>query len=156
MYVLTVVSRDTSRSAVKGGFQMTILGPLNTKVGKMEIRPPTLWCPLQITGSILNTTLLVLFQIAASSDGLLNGQHRDFWVAPRSHGTSQGILANGNNEETGGSDCRHQRQGGNCSSQGTKDVTLEKPTVYPNSGSDVINVTLPDGTRPTGKVSFIH
>ena len=37
---------------------------------------------------------------------------------------------------------------------GTKDVTLEKPTLYPNPGSDQINVILPDGTRPDGQGFF--
>ena len=34
-YILTVVNRDSVGNAVRGGFQMTILGPFNTKAGEM-------------------------------------------------------------------------------------------------------------------------
>ena len=37
-YRLTVINRNTVGDAVRGGFQLTILGPFNTKAGNMTGR----------------------------------------------------------------------------------------------------------------------
>lgn len=152
-YVLTVVSRDTSRSAVKGGFQMTILGPLNTKVGKMENPSAN-----AVVSAANNRQYFEHNPAGAFPDSSVIRWTVE-WTAPELPGGTEitwylaGNFANGNNEETGDRIVATKGKGAIVLS-GTKDVTLEKPTVYPNPGSDVINVTLPDGTRPDGQGFF--
>ena len=152
-YVLTVVSRDTSGNAVMGGFQMTILGPLNTKVGTMAKPSPS-----SIVSAANNRQYFEHNPAVEFPDSNVIRWSVE-WTAPALPGGTEitwyaaGNFVNGNNMESGDKVVSAKGKGTIVLSA-THDIALEKPTIYPNPGDDRINIVLPDGTRPDGQGFF--
>lgn len=152
-YLLTVVNRNTVGSAVKGGFQMTILGPNNTKAGDLSSAS---------SSSVITT-----------ANGRQYFEHNPAqtypdsnvlkwtveWTAPMMDPGSvitwyaAGNIANGNFDNTGD---RIVSASGNGSIilSGIDDVTTADPVVFPNPGTDQLNIVLADGSRPNGTAHF--
>ncbi len=152
-YTLTVVNRNTNGGGVKAGFQMTILGPLNTKAGDMSMPSAN------SATSMLNGRQYFEHHPATSyTDSVV--KWTVLWKAPAlAEGSTitwyaNGIIANGNVKETG--DKTTSSKGtGTISVTATQDVTREAlATIYPNPGYGVIHIELPDQMSPSGQVRF--
>lgn len=152
-YVLTVVNRNTIGDAVKGGFQMTILGPLNTKVGTMAKPSANSIVSVANNRQYFEHNPSVVYPDSNVIKWTVE------WTAPELPAGTQitwyaaGNITNGNNKESGDRVVTANGKGTIVLS-GIKDIAIEKPTLYPNPGTDHINIILPDGTRPEGQGFF--
>lgn len=152
-YLLTVVNRNTVGDAVKGGFQMTILGPNNTKAGDLAMASAS---------SVITTANGRQYfehnpaQTYPASNELTWTVE---WTAPMMDPGSvitwyaAGNIANGNFDNSG--DRIVVANGsGSIILAGIDDLTKADPVVYPNPGTDQLNVVLADGSRPNGTAHF--
>ncbi len=154
-YQLTVVNRNTIGDAVRGGFQMTILGPFNTKVGKME-RPSA-------NSAVANAMGRQYFEhhpaVEYPDSNVLRWTVD--WIAPNLAGSSvitwyiSGNIANGDFDNTGDRIVNAMGKGTIILSA-TEDATANQPTLYPNPGNDDIVVTFKDNPSPDGQVVFYN
>jgi len=153
-YVLTVVNRNTVGNAAKGGFQMTILGPFNTKAGEMT-NPSA-------SSAITNTVGGRQYFEHAPSVTYPDSNVVKWtvqWRAPEMDAGSQikwyvaGNIANGNFQSTGDRVVAANGSGTVVLSA-NEEIASIQPTVYPNPGSDRITIVLPDGTQPDGSGVF--
>lgn len=152
-YLLTVVNRNTIGDAVKGGFQMTILGPTNTKAG--DLKDPS-------SNSVVTTFNGRQYfehnpaQVYPDSNVI---KWTVEWTAPMMDPGTQitwyaaGNVANGNFDNTGDRIVTGSGSGSIILS-GVDDLVTSDPLVYPNPGTDQLNVVLGDGSRPNGVADF--
>lgn len=153
-YTLTVVVNNTTNDALKAGFQMTILSPLNTKAGEMS-NPSA-------NSTIANFLGRQYFEhnpAVSFADSTIASWTVD-WTAPDLPSGSQirwfaaGNIANGNFESSG-----DRIVGGNGSGtimlSGTNDIKPTDLTVYPNPGRGELNVQFPDGQVANGDAVWI-
>jgi hypothetical protein len=152
-YVLTVVNRNTIGDAVKGGFQMTILGPTNTKAG--ELKDPS------ANSVVTNFNSRQYFehnpaQVYPDSNVL---KWTVEWTAPMMDPGTQitwyaaGNIANGNFNNTGDRIVTNNGSGSIILAR-TDDLVQAQPLVYPNPGTDHLNIVMDDGTPLNGNVEF--
>jgi len=152
-YSLTVVNRNTNDGAVRGGFQMTILGPNNTRAGDMTL--PSASSVVSTSGGrqyfehnpavVYPDSNVVKWTVQWKAPVIASGSKITWYAA--------GNIANGNFQSTGDRIVTATGSGSSVVT-GTEDLASYKPTVYPNPGSDVINIQLSDQTRPDGQVYF--
>ncbi len=152
-YTLTVVNRNTNDGAVKGGFQLTILGPTNTRAGDMS--SPSANSALSVTGGrqyfehhpavAYPDSNVLKWTVQWKAPALASGSTITYYTT--------GIIANGNANSTGDR-MATSKGSGMIVLAGTKDVVNVNPIIYPNPGTDFINIQLPDETRPDGLVYF--
>lgn len=153
-YLLTVVNRDTVGNAIRGGFQLTILNQLNLKSGNManasassvvanaggrqyfEHNPAQLYPD----SNVLKWTVEWTAPAVADAGATIS------WYAA-------GNMANGNFQNTGDRIVGANGNGTVVLSS-TGELASEQPKVYPNPGSDQIQIVAPDGTRSDGAVIF--
>jgi hypothetical protein len=149
-YTLTVVNRNTVGDAVRGGFQMTILGPFNTKAGEMT-DPSANSTVTQTLGGrqyfehnpavLYPDSNVIKWTVQWRAPDIAAGSEITYYVA--------GNIANGNFQSTGDRIVTSNGKGTVVLSA-TEDLSLQKPTLYPNPGSDRISIVLADGTLPDG------
>lgn len=152
-YTLTVVNRNTNGGGAKAGFQMTILGPLNTKAGDMSM-PSANSATSMLNGrqyfehhpAVVYTDSVAKWTVLWKAPALAAGSVIT-WYA-------NGIIANGNLKNTG--DKTTSSKGtGTVILAATQNVAAEAPpTIYPNPGSGMIHIELPDQVSPSGQVIF--
>jgi hypothetical protein len=152
-YVLTVVNRNNVGDAVEGGFQMTILGPLNTKVGTMA--NPSANAVISNANNrqyfehspsvVYPDSNVIRWTVEWTAPALPAGTEITWYAA--------GNITNGNNKESGDRVVTANGKGTIVLSA-TENLTSEKPTLYPNPGADRINIILHDGTLPDGQGYF--
>ncbi len=151
-YTLTVVNRNTNGGGAKAGFQMTILGPLNTKAGDMSM-PSANSATSMLSGrqyfehhpSVVYTDSVAKWTVLWKAPALAAGSIIT-WYA-------NGIIANGNAKQTG--DKTTSAKGtGTIILSATKDLSIDKPIIYPNPGSGMIHIELPDQTLLSGLIRF--
>ena len=153
-YILTVVNRNTIGDAVKGGFQMTILGPFNTKAGQMT-DPSDNSAVTQTAGgrqyfehdpaTAYPDSNVIKWTVQWRAPELAAGSEITWYVA--------GNIANGNFQNSGDRIVTANGKGTVVLSA-TEELALPKPTLYPNPGADRISIVLADGTQPDGKGIF--
>lgn len=153
-YTLTVVNRNTNGGGVKAGFQITILGPLNTKAGDMSMPSAN------SATSMLNGRQYFEHHPATTYTDSNVVKWTILWKAPSLAGGStitwyaNGMIANGNAKETGDKPVSSKGTG-TVILAATQNITTEgSPTIYPNPGSGMIHIALPDQTSPSGQVRF--
>lgn len=154
-YRLTVINRDTIGNAVKGGFQLTILGQFNTKSGNM-------------TNASANAAI-------ANFQGRQYFEHRPSvvypdsnvvrwsvdWTAPDATTSSvitwyvSGNISNGDIHEVGDRIVGATGKGTIILSA-TTDLQERKPILYPNPGNDIIHIEFEDDSAPDGQVLFYN
>ncbi len=155
-YALKITNRVTEGIAVRGGFQMTVLGPFNTRAGDFSNSDPNsaisifngrqYWDhdpALQYPDSIQMVSWTVLWTAPEMSSGSVIT-----WYAA-------GNIANGNFQNTGD---RIVGASGNgiVIVAATDDVTSLQPVLFPNPGSDVLNVICKEKMHCSGKISFYN
>ncbi len=154
-YLLTVVNRDTSGLASKGGFQMTILSPTNTKAGDMT-NPSS--------NSVVTTFNGRQYFEHNPSQNYPDSNVIKWtveWTAPMMDPGTQitwyaaGNIANGNFNNTGDRIVTNSGFGSIILAD-VKDLQSADATVYPNPGTDHINLILADSTAPDGVVEFYN
>lgn len=149
-YILTVVNRNTVGDAVRGGFQMTILGPFNTKAGEMTEPSDNSAVTQTLNGRqyfehdpavLYPDSNVIKWTVQWRAPDLTAGSEITYYVA--------GNIANGNFQNTGDRIATANGKGTVVLSA-TEELSLQKPTLYPNPGSDRISIVLADGTLPDG------
>ncbi len=152
-YLLTIVNRNTTGNAVKGGFQMTILGPTNTKAG--DLKDPS----ANSVVSVANGRQYFEHnpaQVYPDSNVL---KWTVEWTAPMMDPGSvitwyaAGNIANGNFDNTGDRIVTANGSGAIILA-GIDDLVSVEPVLYPNPGTDQINVVMGDDTSPNGTADF--
>mgnify|MGYP000858820325 CR=1 FL=1 len=152
-YTLTVVNRNTVGTAKKAGFQMTILGPFNTKAGNMKN------ASANSVVSVANNRQYFEHNPAQPYPDSSVVKWTVQWTAPELPAGSEityyaaGNVANGNFMNSGDRIVTTTGKGSIVVSA-THDIVLPQPTVYPNPGTDQIRIVLADGTAPDGDVVF--
>src|SRR5688572_6088491 len=137
-YLLTVTNRLTEGSAVRAGFQVTILGPGNVKAG--ELTNPSTHSAVSITGARqywdhnpaqeYPDSNVVKWQVQWTAPELPNGSQITWYAA--------GNIADGDFTNTRDRIVTSTGSGSVIISA-TEDVTKNKPVVFPNPGNDQIN-----------------
>jgi hypothetical protein len=152
-YILTVVNRNTNDGAVKAGFQMTILSPTNTRAGDMTAISAN--AVVSASGgrqyfehnpaALYPDSNVVRWMVQWKAPSLASGS-KITWYAG-------GVVANGNQKSTGDRIVASNGSGFVVLS-GTEETVASKATIYPNPGSDIINIEIPDQSRPDGQIRF--
>ena len=154
-YELVIVNRDSLGTAAKGGFQMTILGPLNTRAGTLS-------------GASSNSAIVI-------SSGRQYFEHRPAQTFPDSNvlkwkvqwkadnlptsGTITAYIAgnivNGNFQSSGDRTYT-SRATGEIMLSATEELSSRTPALYPNPGSTEIHIELPAHIKADGSVYFYN
>lgn len=152
-YQLTVVNRDSTGAAVRGGFQLTILGPTNTKAGELSGAS---------TSSIIQTSAgrqyfehhpalaypdsnVVRWTVNWKASNLPTSGTITCYIA--------GNIANGNFQSSGDK-TSISKVSGSVVLAANEDITSNKPILYPNPGSTEIFVNFKDHAKPDGMIYF--
>lgn len=152
-YTLTVVNRNTNGGGAKAGFQITILGPLNTKAGEMSMPSDS------SSTSMLSGRQYFEHHPAASYPDSNVVKWTILWKAPAlAEGSvitwyANGIIANGNDKETGDKTTASKGTG-TIILAATENLKSDGLSIYPNPGSERIHISLPDQLSPSGQVRF--
>ena len=152
-YTLTVVNRDTVGNAVRGGFQMTILGPTNTRAGTMA--SPSNSSALQnLSGRqyfehhpavTYPDSNVIKWTVQWTAPDLPNGSAVTYYLA--------GTICNGNFQNTGDR-VKLVNGSGTVMISADEPVTVAKPVIYPNPGAEVLFIKTKDNISPDGTVLF--
>jgi len=152
-YALTVVNTNTNDGAVKGGFQITILGPFNTKAGEMSM-------PSENSAlGMLSGRQYFEHHPAVNYDSTNILKWTVLWKAPTIDSGSaitwyaNGVIANGNAKETGDK-VVSARGSGTVILSATENLAIDKPSIYPNPGSGEIHIQLSGQILSAGNVRF--
>lgn len=154
-YALTVVNRNTNGGGVKAGFQITILDPLNTKAGEMSMPSEN------STTSMLSGRQYFKHHPATVYPDSNVVKWTVLWKAPvLAEGSiitwyANGIIANGNAKETGDKTLAAKGTGTIILSA-TPNLARDALSIFPNPGSGMIHIRLPDQISPSGQVRFYN
>ena len=154
-YELTVVSRDSLGTAVKGGFQMTILGPLNTRAGTLS--GPSTNSAIVVSASrqyfehrpaqTFPDSNVLKWRVLWKADNLPVSGTVTAYIA--------GNIVNGNFQDSG--DRTYiSRSSGEIMLSATDEITSRTPVLYPNPGSNEIHIQLPGHINPDGSIYFYN
>ena len=154
-YTLTVVNRNTNDGAVRGGFQMTILGPNNTRAGDMMM--PSASSVVSTSGGrqylehnpagLYPDSNVLKWTVQWKAPVIASGSQIRWYSA--------GNIANGNFQNTGDRIVAAMGSGTVVVSA-TEDLASFQPKVYPNPGSEVIYIQWSDQTHPDGQIYFYN
>jgi hypothetical protein len=154
-YVLTVVNRNTMGDAVRGGFQMTILGPTNTRAGTLA--SPSSSSAVQILSGrqffehhpavAYPDSNVIRWTVDWTAPDLPSGSLVTYYLA--------GVIANGNFQNVGDK-VRAATGSGTIVISANEDINSIKPILYPNPGTDVLYVKTESEERPDGTISFYN
>jgi hypothetical protein len=154
-YTLTVVNRDTVGNAVRGGFQMTILGPTNTRAGTMA--SPSGSAALQnLSGRqyfehhpavSYPDSNVVRWTVQWTAPDLPDGSTVSYYLA--------GTICNGNFQNTGDR-VKTTTGSGTVMISADETVSTAKPELFPNPGTEVLYVKTSDDLEPNGSVYFYN
>ena len=151
-YMLTVVNRLTSGEAVRAGFQVTILSPINTKAGEMTNPSPS--SAVSIFGGRQYWDHSPALEYPDSNVVRWNVQ----WTAPDLDPGSvitwyaAGNIADGNFSNLGDRIVTATGSG-TIDLTANEEISNTKATVYPNPGRESIRIELDENSLPDGKVS---
>ena len=154
-YMLTVINRLTTGSAIRAGFQVTILGPSNEKAGDMTNPSPS--SAISITANRQywdhNPALeypdsnVVRWSVQWKAPALANGSSVTWYAA--------GNIADGNFSNIGDRIVTASGTGLIMLSS-NDDVQNIIPVIYPNPGSNLINIKLADHNMQDGMISYYN
>jgi len=154
-YTLTVINRDTVGTAVRGGFQMTILGPNNTKAGDLSSASAS--SAISITGGrqywdhspakVYPDSNVVRWTAQWTAPVLDTGSLITWYIA--------GNIADGNFQNIGDRIVAAQGSGSIIISA-LEEISTLNPNLFPNPGTDNLTVVMPDGSEPDGVITFFN
>jgi len=153
-YALTISNRNTTGDAVKGGFQMTILGPFNTRAGNMA-KPSD---NSTVTNTLAGRQYFEHNPALAYPDSNVIKWTVE-WTAPELAAGSTitwyaaGNVANGDFDNTGDRIVTANGKG-SIVLAATNEITQQQPSLYPNPGTGNLYIVLADGTHPDGTGVF--
>lgn len=152
-YMLTAVNRLTSGEAVRAGFQVTILSPINTRAG--DFTNPSANSKVSITAGrqywdhnpaqLYPDSNVVKWTVMWTAPDLPSGSKITWYAA--------GNIANGDFSNVGDRIVASNGSGTILLS-GSDNPEAGTAKIYPNPGSDQINIELPDGNQPDGNIIF--
>jgi hypothetical protein len=151
-YMLTVVNRLTSGEAVRAGFQVTILGPINTKAGEMT--NPSSSSAVSVFGGRqywdhspaveYPDSNVVRWTVQWTAPDLAPGSVITWYAA--------GNIADGNFSNLGDRIVAASGSG-TIDLTATEELSLQKVKIYPNPGSEVIRIEVDENLSLTGEVA---
>jgi hypothetical protein len=154
-YLLSVVNRDTIGGAVRGGFQMTILGPTNTKAGTMQ--SPSSSSAVQILSGrqyfehhpavTYPDSNVIRWTVEWIAPDLPSGSVVTYYLA--------GNIANGNFQNTGDR-IKAAMGSGTIVVSANEDIISSTPVLYPNPGHDLLFVKTSESDHPDGTIIFYN
>lgn len=152
-YTLTIINRNTNDGAIRGGFQMTILGPNNTRAGDLTM--PSANSVVSTSGGrqyfehnpaqLYPDSNVLTWTVQWKAPVIANGSQIRWFAA--------GNIANGNFQSTGDRIVAAMGSGSVVVSA-TEELTADQPKVYPNPGSDFMHIQFPDQTQLNGQIRF--
>lgn len=152
-YLLTLTNRDTIGNAVRGGFQLTVLSPFNTRAG--DLTSPSASSTVSIQGGRqywehnpakeYPDSNVVSWTVSWTAPDLPAGSKITWYAA--------GNIADGNFSNTGD---RIVLDNGNglIMLSGIRESYQTKATVFPNPGTEHLNIVFENEARLDGKVYF--
>ncbi len=155
-YSLKITNRVTEGVAVRGGFQMTILSPFNTRAGDFSNPDPN--SAVSVSGGrqywdhdpalqYPDSNQLVSWTVLWKAPEMPSGSLITWYAA--------GNIANGNFQNTG-----DRIVGANGSGTviiaATGDASHVQPRIFPNPGSDILNVICIENEFCSGNISFYN
>ncbi|MDQ3015293.1 MAG: T9SS type A sorting domain-containing protein, partial [Bacteroidota bacterium] len=153
-YSLKISNRVTEGTAVRGGFQMTVLGPFNTRAG--DFLSPSTSSVVSISGGRQywehNPALeypdsnVVSWTVLWKAPEMVSGSVITWYAS--------GNIANGNFQNTGDR-IIGANGNGTVVLAATNDMTANQTVLYPNPGTDEFNIRINDAFITDGRVSFI-
>ena len=154
-YELTIVNRDSLGTAAKGGFQMTILGPLNTRAGTLS--GPSANSAIQVSSGrqyyehrpaqTFPDSNVLKWKVQWKADNLPTSGTITAYIA--------GNIVNGNFQSSGDRTFT-SRASGEVMLSATDEITSRTPALYPNPGASEIHIQLPGHINPDGSVYFYN
>lgn len=154
-YLLTAENRLTSGTAVRAGFQVTILDQTNTKAG--ELKNPSSSSAISVQAGrqywdhnpavIYPDSNVVRWTVQWTAPELPSGSLITWYAA--------GNIANGNFQNTGDRIVAANGSGSIVLSS-TSDITRNLFVIFPNPGTNQINILSPDKTSVSGEVYFYN
>ncbi len=154
-YMLTVVNRITVGPAVRAGFQLTILGPFNTRAGDMTNPSPS--SAISISGGrqywdhnpaqVYPDSNVVRWNVLWKAPNSVTGSQITWYAA--------GNIADGNFSNVGDKIVRASGSGVIMLSA-TDDVQKKSPVIFPNPGNDEIYIKWSDNNMRNGVISFYN
>jgi hypothetical protein len=154
-YTLTVVNRNTMGDAIRGGFQMTILGPTNTRAGTMA-SPSNSAAVQMLSGrqyfehhpaQNYPDSNVLRWTVQWTAPDLPDSSVVSYYVA--------GTICNGNFQNTGDR-VRTAMGSGRVLISSDETINEQKPELYPNPGNDVLFVKTKSSLLPDGVVRFYN
>ncbi|HJW30646.1 MAG TPA: choice-of-anchor V domain-containing protein [Saprospiraceae bacterium] len=156
-YDLTVVNRNTIGDAVRGGFQMTVLGPLNTKAGELSSPLPANGCTIQSSGgrqyfehhpaAVYPDSNVVKWYVKWKASSLPASGKVTAYVA--------GNITNGNFQSSG-DHVVTATASGNIILAAIPEIAASPLVLYPNPGQDEIHISFENAGRPDGRCYFYN
>ncbi len=153
IYTLQITNHDTVGTAVRSGFQMTILGPFNTRAG--DLSSPSSSSMVSITNNReywdhnpaqeFGDTNVVRWSVQWQAPDLQSGSVITYYAVAN---FADGNFSNDGDRivaETGS---------GTIMLSSIEAVNSDKPIIYPNPGSDMINFRFRGELISNGTVSF--
>jgi hypothetical protein len=152
-YQLTVINRDSTGAAVRGGFQLTILGPNNTKAGELSAA--------STSSAIQSFSGRQYFEhhpaLAYPDSNVVRWNVK--WKASNLPTSGlitcyfAGNIANGNFQSSGDKTVI-SKVTGSVVLAANHELTSNKPILYPNPGSSEIFVSFENQEKPDGIIYF--
>ncbi len=152
-YMLTVVNRLTVDTAVRAGFQVTILGPFNTKAGEMTSPSASSIVSMSAGRQYWDHNPAKAYPDSNVVRWTVNWKAPEMASGSRITWFAAGNIADGNLQSTGDKILTANGFGTVVLSD-TKETENKKASVYPNPGSERINIQLADQSRPDGQLYF--
>lgn len=156
-YTLTVVNRNTEGDAVKGGFQMTVLGPLNTRAGELSSPMPSPGSVIQTSGgrqyfehhpaATYPDSNVLRWTVRWKASNISTSGKVTAYVA--------GNIVNGNFQSTGDF-VALSKASGDYLLTASKDISISKAELFPNPGCKELYIRLKNNTRPDGLAYFYN
>ncbi|MEO5907071.1 MAG: choice-of-anchor V domain-containing protein [Saprospiraceae bacterium] len=155
VYALQIINHDTVGTAVRSGFQMTILGPFNTRAGDLSNPSPS--SIVSITNNReywdhnpakeFADTNVVSWSVQWQAPDLQPGSVITYYAVAN--------FADGNFSNVGDRIVAENGTG-TIMLSGTEEINSDKPIIFPNPGSNLINFRFRDKLPSDGVVSFFN
>ena len=153
VYTLQLINVDTVGTAVRSGFQMTILGPFNTRAG--DLSNPSSSSMVSVTNNReywdhnpsqeFGDTNVVRWSVQWQAPDMPSGSVITWYAVAN--------FADGNFSNVGDRIVTEVGSG-TIMLSGSEELNIEKPVIFPNPGSDLISFRFRDGLPSDGSVSF--